>query len=150
MQSIEEVSQVLSKKLGLQLEVDAHGGFRLLYANELAVNVEIDASGERLLIASELSEVASGGFREECLKAALMANSLPYPRFGNLCFSTQENKLILFEYLPLREISDEDLFGYLHYFVENAQKWKAAVETGELPQIETEAPSSGGSGAYGL
>lgn len=135
MEGIEDVMETFNSKMGINLELSAHGGFSVIYPNQITVNVESDEAGNRFLLCSELPIVPGGPYRANLLKAALKTNGLPAPRHGTLAFSPQGDILLMFEYLYLRGLDSEDMFVFVSEFAKKAKEWTVAIENGDIPQV---------------
>ncbi len=129
----------LLKELGPLIEVeglepDEHESCLLVYDDELQVQLECEQpAGDRLIIGSALGEVPPGRYREDLLVAALVANGRPYPRYGTLAFSDQNDNLILFEKLPEQGLNADFLAKFLTKFNKQARAWREALQGGSIP-----------------
>lgn len=126
-QLIEELGNILD----LSLYVDSHQACQLVIEEKIAIQIELDPSGEKILLGSFLCEIPPGKFREEVLKQALMDNYSNPLETGTLSYMEKTSKLALFSYIPFAELSAEKLSDFLATFIEKGLKWKEAVEKGE-------------------
>ena len=69
------------------------------------IQLELDRSGEFLIMGCNLGFLPMGRYREMVLKEALRANGLPYPRVGTFAYVKKTDNLILFLKLPTRELT---------------------------------------------
>lgn len=134
MDRFEELLKELGKILGIPLHVDKNNACRLNINNILHIQLEQDPVKGRLLVACYICDIPPGKFREITLKEALKANYL-YPRVGTLAYAERNNKLTLFEYLPFLELTGEKLSVFLFQFIEKANTWREAIESGRTPQL---------------
>lgn len=118
--------------LNVPLHVDRMQSCRLNINGLLHVQLENDPAKERILIATFISDVPAGKFRENTFKECLKTNGV-FPRFGTFAYSERNNKLALFEYLPYEGLSGEKLADALAKFIEKAQAWRSGMERGTIP-----------------
>jgi hypothetical protein len=138
----------LIKELGMNINIptlapDKHRICRLNINNILHIQIEPDQSRERVLLATFICDLPPGKFRERALKEALKANSDTLGS-GYLGFCERTDQLALHLHLPLYNLTGEKLAGHLTKFIEKADSWRVAVETGSpLPSAPTPAPFLG-------
>lgn len=148
MDRFEEILSELGNLLGTTLHPDKRGACKLNVNDILHVQIEMQPEKERLLLACMICEIPPGKFRENILKDALRAN-WPFPVHGTLSYSEKNNKLCLFEFLSLENLSGQKLLDNLNAFIAKADSWRVGVEQG---QTNTLIPSvkKGDSGIFGL
>lgn len=148
----EGLLQELSKILNVPLHVDKNHSCKIKFKDGIVVQIELDKSRESLVIGTEIGEVPPGKYRENLFKEALRANGMPDPRNGTLAYSKQANKLVLFEIMPLKDLSGEKISTFLTPFMAKAKVWKEALSRGEVPIIQSTATGKGspGIGLFGL
>lgn len=122
----------LGALINIPLRPDASGGCSLKINNTLDINLKEDENNERLLIATFLSELFPGKFREHVLKELLKENGLPQ-RIGTFGYSGRNHQLAFFSYLHFSGLRGDALADFLEQFIEKSLSWKRALETGELP-----------------
>lgn len=150
MESIEEAAQILKEVFELDIEVDGYGGFQIDF-EALPVQVESDASGQKILVLSELGELPGGAFRENVLEAALKFNGSDKHKGGIFSFSPQGDLLILFYYVPLRITTPDAFVTNFNAFVELAKSWHEEIHQGRVPDVDTGAfGATSGSGFMGM
>lgn len=132
----EELLHALGKVFHLDLEVDKHHACSILVHPRLTVQMQLDVSQEHLWMFSKLIDTPPGKFRENILKEALKANSLPDPRIGILAYLKATNQLILFQKYPLTILNGERLSGLFASFTEMADSWREAIESGQSSPLE--------------
>jgi hypothetical protein len=139
MNPFEQLIESLSRSLGLSLQTEKGTICKLLIQGSLQIQLEYEPSAQRILIASFLCELPPGKFREDTLKEALQANN-SLDRLGIFGYSEKNNSLAFFLYVS--EKTDHNVFSELLLrFIEVAQNWKAAVESGQLHLVSQETRS---------
>ena len=113
------------------------------------IQIEIDKTGDFLMLASNLGFVPPGRYREALFREALHHNNSPHPRNGTFCFSENTKQLMLMEYLHIKDLNGEKIASVFEPFSERATLWKKAIEKGEVP-VGAESVRKGGSGMFGL
>ncbi len=116
--------------------------------DKVTVQVDLDDSGERLLIGSVLGEISSGSYRNEIFKQALRVNGLSKAPRGILAYSDRLSSLILFDYLPFHSTDAQKLFNFIQLFHKHAEVWIDSLKSQTIPQIEREEQK--GSGMFGM
>lgn len=124
----------------LPLHVDENRSCRLLIEGKLPVHLEMDSTGDYLIVAAMLPEIAPGRFREEILKAALKTNA-SYHSFGVLSYVEKKNILVLHKLLLASQCSAQQLIDFLIPFIEYAESWQKAIESGIPPSSSEPLPS---------
>ncbi|MBF8262661.1 MAG: scc1-B [Parachlamydiales bacterium] len=122
--------QQLGSALNVPLHVDHNYACAIKVHNQLTIQLQIDAAQENVLIASLICEVPPGKFRENVLCEALKANHLPDPRTGILGFLLINNRLTLHQRYPFAILDGEKLAQYVAGFIDYAELWRAAIESG--------------------
>lgn len=140
MDRFEELLKELEKIYNVSLHPDKNRACLLNVNNVLHVQIEIDSSKDRVLVAVFICDVPPGKFRELCLKEALKTNDY-FPRIGTLGFSERNNKLTLHDFLPLATLHGQQLGEYLNDFIAKADLWRTSVERGTLPEGTAKAES---------
>jgi hypothetical protein len=135
MERFDELLIELGKLLDIPLHADKHRACRLRVNDVLDVQIESSQSKDQLVIASFLAEIPPGKFRETVLKEALKANSV-FPRLGTFAYFENTSQLVLFDFLPLHQLSGDALQTYLLQFIDKATLWKTGVETGRIPSFK--------------
>lgn len=114
------------------------------------VQLEIDRSGQFLVMGADLGLVPSGRYRLELFEAALKANGQPHPIHGILAYSSKNEHLVIFEKLPFIDLTGEKVANALAAFSNKAKNWADALEHNEIPKMSSGYTSSHGSGMFGL
>lgn len=121
----------LSEKLDLDIDlhVDKNRACSILFDNVI-VQLELDDTSENLIVFSSIAELASGKYREKVLLQALKANNL-FPYIAIFSFFEIDSTLAMHNFLNFNELNADILDSYLTTFVELAQKYKQAIESGQ-------------------
>lgn len=150
----ESVLADLGKILSMTLKPDRHGSCMIKYTSGMAVVIEPNALAEKLMIFADLGSPPQGRYRENLFREALKANGLPPPRQGIFCYSAKKESLMLYDSLPLSEISGQKVADLLVPFLAKANLWRAAISRSEVPSFTGNELSFGtsgsGSGMLGL
>ncbi len=136
----------LLKELGtifqLSLHTDKSGACTLLIPPELAIQLQLDASQERLFLFSKLIVLPPGKFRENVLREGLKANAAPDPLPGCLAYLSSTNHLVLFQSYPLFILNGKRLAGLFGGFFEMTDSWRKAIERGQTAPPPKGSPPS--------
>lgn len=143
----------LIKELGALIEVplaaESKDTCRIEFEEDkVTVQVDLDGSGDRLLIGSVLGELTSGTYRNQVFKQALRVNGLSTSPRGILAYSERLSSLILFDYLPLHSTDAQKLSDFLQLFHVHAKVWIDSLAAQDIPQVEGETQK--GSGMFGM
>lgn len=141
MDRFEELLKELGQIINLPLHPDKHRACKLNINNVLHVQIEMDLSQDRLLIASFLCDVPPGKFREEVFREALKANSF-FPRTGTFGFSKRKNQLAFFTSLPTSQLNGEKLASFLGEYITTADEWRSSIENGRPGPQNQSSPKS--------
>lgn len=139
--ALQDLLNSLGRIFHLDLEVDGRGACSILIPPALIVQIQLDASQEKLFLFAKLAEIPPGKFRENVLKEALKTNALPDPLAGYLAYLNASSHLVLCQAYPLAILNGERLASFFGSFLEMAQSWQKALESGNASPapIQTEA-----------
>jgi hypothetical protein len=145
----------LLEELGKILEIpdlhpDRNNSCLIKLKNGLSVQLELDRSGQFVIIGSELGVVPPGRYRENLFREALKANDMPYPTYGTFAYSKKSDKLVFFRKLRNQELTGEIIAAELTPFSEKAIIWKEALEHGDVPIANQAMNAQRSSGMFGL
>lgn len=145
----------LLQELGKSLKVadlhpDSNNSCLIKLTNGQQIQVELDRSAEFLILGADLGTVPPGKYRENLFKEALKANDLPHPIHGILAFSKKTEHLVIYERIPIRDLTGEKIAEEITPFTEKALVWENALKRGEVPSIAQFKTSDKGSGMFGL
>lgn len=135
MSAFEDLLRDLGDKWATTLRPDHHNCCRLVFSDGLALQIDLNSNGDKILCAYNLGNVPPGAFRERVFKQALIFNGLQTKK-GVLAFSSKNDELILFQYFLLSSITGEKLHKFLLSQVEHARMWIEALRSGQLPTSE--------------
>lgn len=128
-QIFNQILDDLGKELGLSLFQDRHGVCELDLHHRLRIQLFYNASQELLTLASFLSDLPPGVYRERLLQALLKVNGTSR-REGTFAYSSRNNKIVFFTYVYPPFNSGELIFEAIERFVKNALPWKESIEKG--------------------
>jgi hypothetical protein len=131
MKNFQDILDGLSPLLGMDLQADANQACLLVLNEQIRIQLELDPKGECIILASMIIDLPPGRFRENVLKSALKTNSVLQQNRTILCFVAKANKLVLFEEIPLIELTAEKLYAHILDFFHKAENWKSAIEGGK-------------------
>ena len=119
-----------SKLLKWSLHTDRNNACAIQIHKGVIVQLQTDASQEKLLIASKVAELPAGKFRENVIKEALKANGTEDPRVGLFAYLAHTNHLVLFQRYPFDLLTPERLVALLGSFIETVEHWHNAIAAG--------------------
>ncbi|MEI8125220.1 MAG: CesT family type III secretion system chaperone [Parachlamydiaceae bacterium] len=141
----------LAKSLKINhLEPDQNNSCLINLKNGQKIQVELDRSGNYLVIGADLGTVSPGKYRENLFKEALKANGMPYPLNGILAYSKRTDHLVLFTKISVKDLRGEQIAIVIPPFVEKALIWSEAIKRGEMPSLSQVKTSGASSGMFGL
>ncbi len=150
MNPFEDLIHALGAVMDIPLRADNHQSCLITFRDdEIAVQIDLDTNGDRILIGSQLGRITPGAYRERLFTQALRANGATLQPHGILAFSEKNDTLVLFQFLELAWLTGEKLHDFLHLFRQHTSVWKKALAAGDVPNI-TDPSTARGSGMYGL
>lgn len=136
MHPLEFLLEELSKLLKTPLKVDEHHTCKIRIKDKLDFYIELDRSQQDVIVGVLLASLPAGKYREQILKEALISNGEIPPSGSIFAYSKRQNGLVLFEKMPLQDLSADRLFTRLEELFKLALPWKEALERSEVPRIE--------------
>lgn len=134
-----------------KLEPDRNNSCLINFPEKISIQMEMDPSGNHLILACDLGTVPPGRYRELVFREALRANGVQPPHFGEFSYSKQADKLMLMQQIPLKDINGDKVLAVLNPLLEKGKYWKEAIFRGDVPSISvTSTASKGGGGMFGL
>jgi len=118
------------------LKPDEHNSCLLKFKGDLKVQIEPEKSGRYLVVGCDLGNIPAGRYRENIFNQALKANGMPIPRYGIFAYSKHSDHLVIFDNLPLKDLTGQKIADFLPSFLEKARTWKTAIEKGDVPVLE--------------
>ena len=129
----------LLTNLGIDLDIlltpEDNSRCSLKIDDKLIIQLQIDKTEENILVGSFISVLPPGKFRENIFVNTLKANG-KIPLNTTFAFNEQSAELVLFKYLPLKELNVTLLKSNLETFIETAMKWKEALDAGQTAPID--------------
>lgn len=146
---------IFLEELGKHLKInnlkpDRYNSCLIKFLGDHYIQIEVDKSGNYLIIGCDLGEVVPGKYRENLFYEALKANNQPYPRYGFFAYSKQQDHLILMEMMALKELNAFQVAEFIPKLLEKAKIWKEAIARGGLPSVLTTSKRAAPSGIFGL
>lgn len=126
----DELLKGVGKLLKLPLHTDRNHACAIQIRKGPIIQLQTDASQEKLLIASKVAELPPGKFRENVLREALKANGLEDPRVGVFAYLAATNHLVLFQRYPFDLLTPERAAALLGPFIEAVEHWHNALLSG--------------------
>ncbi|MFZ0565477.1 MAG: CesT family type III secretion system chaperone [Chlamydiales bacterium] len=137
MNPFEDLIKDLGSLMDLPLKPDNNQSCLMnFYEIGVSVQIDLDTNADKILIGSLLGALSAGPYRERIFKQALRVNGLSTSPRGTLAYSTKNDTLVLFQFLPLAYIDGKKLFNFLQLFIEHARAWIEAIKQGDIPPIE--------------
>ncbi len=122
-----EILKHLSDDLKMQFQEDPTGSYSYQIDETITVQIELAKNEEDVVLGSFFAELPPGKFRENVLGNALKANYiLNEPSF--FAFSEQNHKLLLYQFLPLKNLNSQKLQEDLTLFSNKALLWQEAIK----------------------
>ena len=142
---LEELSRALHIP---NLHPDDHESCLLRLHNGLEIQIELDKMQNSLIIGINLGEIPLGRYREDLFESALKING-ESNKVGILAYSTQRDNLVLFEMLPLKDLTGTHVADLITPLSEKALNWKQAISSNQIPQSQNSSFSTR-RGIFGL
>jgi len=136
-----DLMSALGELLDTELIPDLNEVVTIMINEKIKVNIELGATEEKILLGSFIVELPPGRFREEVLKFGLLANHASDINIGSLSYISNHNCLVLLQEILLHGLKVEDLYNHLLLFVNRAQAWQNAINSGKThPEERNEIP----------
>jgi hypothetical protein len=141
----------VAKLIGIaKLEPDRNNSCLIKFPNAPSIQLELDKSGNYLMIGCDLGEIPPGPYRENVFKEALKYNGKPPPRSADFAFSKQANKLVMTKHLLAKNLRGEAVVEALTPFQALAKSWQEALSRGDVPSSVEGLYQPGGSKMFGM
>ncbi len=138
MNPFEQLLKALGTHLGLTLHPDSNQACRIQFAEGPPIQIDLEGSGDLILMGASLGIVNPGIYREQLFKAALKANASSKSPRGTLAFSEKNSMLVLFQFVEFVRLDESAFFKLFHTFHAHASLWYEALRRGGLPEIPEE------------
>src|SRR5262245_28591576 len=139
--------------LKIRLNADQNNSCKIKYKSGLTLQIDFDAASDRVIFVSSLGTPGPGRYRENIFREALKANGLPPPKYGIFAYSKKQEALVLYDSLPMKELTGQKLADFLAPFCQRAEAWSSAISRNEIPSFtgtEFTFGKAGGTGMFGL
>jgi len=145
----------LLQELGKILEIanlhpDNNNSCKIKLKNGQSIQIEMDSSGQFLIIGADLGFVPPGKYRENLFKEALKANDMPHPINGTLAYSKKNDHLVMFKKIHAGNLNGEKISAEITPFIDKATVWEEALKRGDLPALNMANAAKTSSGMFGL
>lgn len=151
MQVYESLLQDWGRSVDIPISIKNEQTCRIEFEEEeVTMQIDLDPSGEQLVLGCLLGIVNPGPYQDLVFKAALRANGLTSSPRGILSFSDKLGALMLHEFLPIATINIENLGNMIILFRTHAKVWIDALKQEEIPTIQTESTKQKSSGMFGM
>lgn len=140
----------LSALLKIKLRPDKNNSCLIRFPDKLEVQIEIDSSGEWIIIGSTIGTPPPGRYREEVLREALKANLILEPKCGTFAFAKKGERLVFFQRLPTKQAKGVHVAELLIPFQERVRSWKEMLATGQIPAVRSQESSGHADRLFGL
>jgi hypothetical protein len=144
---LKELGQIISIP---NLESTSNNNITLTLQGKNNVILEKHKQLPLFIISFDITEIPAGRYRENVLREALKFNGLNKVHAGIFAFSKKSQKLILFDMLPLEEISGEQVHTIMMALSEKVTTWKEALSRGEIPALDPASRPRSGGGIFGI
>lgn len=147
---------VILQELGPLLQIknlhpDRNNSCEIKLVNGTIIQIELDKSGQFLVLGTDFGMPAPGKYRESLFKEALRANGMPAPIHGIIAYSSKADHLVMFEKIHVKDLSGAKVAAAITPFVEKAIIWTDAVRNSQIPAVQQVTTSSFRSaGMFGL
>lgn len=149
--NLQSLLKELGEKIGIpNLEPTSNNNLTLTLKGNNDVVLQQHKTQPYLIISFEIAEIPAGRYRENILREALKFNGLNQLHKGVFAFSKKNQKLFLFEMLPLEEISADQVNTIMQSLSEKVTVWKEALQRGDIPNIGNTSQAQSGGGLFGI
>lgn len=151
MDLFESLLNEFGKVVNMELHTDANNACLIKLPNDgPGIQLELDKTGNFLVMVSNIGFIPPGRYRETLFKEALRLNNQPHPRNGTFAYSKKADQLVLMEQIPIKDINGEKIASVYTPFSEKAALWKEAITHGEVPSTASGSYRKAGTGMFGL
>lgn len=147
MKNFVDLMEELGDLLDTELIPDLNQVCLIVINESINVQLEMDVTGEFILMACEIIELPPGRFREDVLKESLKINYFADLRPGILSYIGNENALVLFQNILAHGLTAEELHEHLSVFAARCENWKKAISDGKTCPDEEKVKSAKGRGS---
>lgn len=141
----------LGQSLGIaNLHSDDNNSCLIRLKSGLIIQLELDKSGDFLLIGADLGTVPPGKYRENLFKEALKANDQQPPLHGILSYSKKSDHMVLYQKLFIKDLNGEKIAAEITPFAEKAFIWSEAILHNDIPAINQSFTYPKPGGMFGL
>jgi len=131
----------LTQGLGLNINIEDSPSYTLTISGH-EVQLELDNSGDCIIVSIVLGKVPSGRYREDILEQALKSNGYPPPYFGVLGYSLDADILVLHRKFHASKLSKKLVMDSIPALIQMADEWSRALGSSSVPIASKPDPST--------
>jgi len=131
----------LTQGLGLNLDIEDSPSYTLTIRDH-EVQLELDNTGDCIVVSVVLGKVPSGRYREDILEQALRSNGFPPPFFGIIGYSLEGDILVLHRKFHASKLSKKLIMDSIPPFIQMAEEWSRALGASSVPIASKPDPST--------
>lgn len=145
---VKEIFETLLEEAGKVLNIadlhpDRNHSCQVRLINGLTIQIEMDPYQQGVILGCDLGGLPTGKYRENVFREALKINGQKAPHHGILAYSSKSDHMVLYEVLPLKDLTGERIADEIAPFAEKALLWKEALSHGETPTLSNVRTSQG-------
>lgn len=122
----------LVRGVGLDVTIEDSPSYTLTFKDK-EVQLEMDDTGDFILLSTVIGNVPSGMFRENTLEQALKSNGYPPPHFGYFGYDLQNDILVMHQRFHVLRLSKKTLMDAIPGFIQMAANWSQALNSATVP-----------------
>lgn len=145
---VKEIFETLLEEAGKVLNIpdlhpDKNHSCLVRLPNGLNIQIEMDPYQQGIILGCDIGGLPAGKYRENVFREALKINGQKAPHHGILAYSNKTEHMVLYELLPLKDLTGEKIADAIAPFAEKALLWKEALARGETPVLSNIRTSGG-------
>lgn len=126
----EEILTTFAQKIHVPIKLDEKGATCISVDQKIQVHIE-KGKNEDLFLGCFVSEIPPGKYQETIFLETLKANDEDF-MLGRFGYNEKNSTLVLFAYLPLKDLTADKLKHFFLAFSEKAIKWKENINEGRF------------------
>jgi Tir chaperone protein (CesT) family len=141
----EAILKILEEFFNCPLNPDHNDSCLIKMGIGLSIQIELDSEGF-LLIGCRLGFLPTGRYRTALIQQILKFNDQALPSTGVFGLSPKSHQLILFMRIHPSQLTKNLIDTALVAFIQQAKRWKDAMDKGDIPPLETSSSTARSSG----
>lgn len=133
--------QDLTSGLGMKINIEESPSYTLDVAGK-EVNLELDETGEFIVVSIVLGRIPSGRYRQDVLEQALRSNGYPPPHFGYFGYSQMADILVVHRKYHFSKLSKKLVMDSIPPLIQMAEEWTRALDSSSVPIASKYDPST--------